>query len=190
MLRQRRYFLLPLVILPLLFKGCNAQTGNVQAPVKATPSVPSRVENTPDDPLFKCPSTVPSQPAFVPPAPFSPVAPWSDQFWHGSNALWTALSLGGKWPGLPHNPEGYTQKIFWWSVGYSWIDEPEPDLIVTGRRLDASAPPLNASQATHAYANDIGSAMLVGVDFPAMGCWEITGEYKGASLSFVIWIGP
>jgi hypothetical protein len=32
--------------------------------------------------------------------------------------------------------------------------------------------------------------MLVGVDIPTLGCWEITGQYNGTELSFVVWIAP
>jgi hypothetical protein len=35
-----------------------------------------------------------------------------------------------------------------------------------------------------------GWAMLVMVEFPAIGCWELTGEYKGQTLSFVVQVGP
>ena len=32
--------------------------------------------------------------------------------------------------------------------------------------------------------------MLVGVDFPTLGCWKITGKYAYADveLSFVVWV--
>jgi hypothetical protein len=56
--------------------------------------------------------------------------------------------------------------------------------------LDASAPPLHASKATNAFAHDIQSAMLVGVDVPTAGCWEITGRYGGHELSFTVWVAP
>jgi hypothetical protein len=56
--------------------------------------------------------------------------------------------------------------------------------------LDAEAPPLSVSRATNAFAEDIQSAMLVGVDFPALGCWEITGRYADAQLRFVVWVAP
>jgi hypothetical protein len=56
--------------------------------------------------------------------------------------------------------------------------------------VDAPAPPLNAYEATNAYAEDIGSAMLVGVGFPTPGCWEVTGKLADQELSFVIWIQP
>ena len=98
------------------------------------------------------------------------------------------LPQTGVWEYLPHNPNGYSQKILWWRDGYVWNEEPEPNLFVSGERLDASAPPLIASKATNAFASDIGSAMLVGVDFPTLGCWKITGRYNNAELSFVIWV--
>ena len=100
------------------------------------------------------------------------------------------LPENGVWAALPHNPEGYTQKLFWWRDGYSWTEEPEPQLTVTGRRLDAPAPPLIVSEATNAYAPDIQSAMLVGVDFPTLGCWEISGRYGDSELSFVVFVAP
>jgi asparagine N-glycosylation enzyme membrane subunit Stt3 len=78
--------------------------------------------------------------------------------------------------------------VFWWRDGYVWTEEPEPALSVTAERLDAPAPVLHGSKATNAYASDIGSAMLVGVDFPTLGCWKITGKYKEAELSFVVWV--
>ena len=55
-------------------------------------------------------------------------------------------------------------------------------------RTDGPAKPLTASTVTSASATDIGSAMLVGIDIPAAGCWEITGQYKGTTLSFVVWV--
>jgi hypothetical protein len=134
--------------------------------------------------------TTPPDPPFVPPPPYSPSAPFAGEFWYGTEALWTLLRTDGTWRGLPHNPDGYTQKVFWWRKGYSWTAEPAPQLSVTGRRLDAPAPPLHVSKATNAFAQDIWSAMLVGVDFPTLGCWEITGRYEGHELSFVVWVAP
>jgi len=135
-----------------------------------------------------CPVTVPQIPAFTPPAPYDSLSSFNGHFWFGSSALWTVLPQTGVWEYLPHNPTGYSQKILWWRDGYVWNEEPEPNLFVSGERLDASAPPLIASKATNAFASDIGSAMLVGVDFPTLGCWKITGRYNNAELSFVIWV--
>jgi hypothetical protein len=137
-----------------------------------------------------CPVTIAESTAFKAPEPYSPDAPWQGLFWFGSEGLWTALQTNGVWSGLPDNPEGYTQKIAWWSKGYVWNEETQPSLMVTGKRLDAEAPPLKASTANGAYADDMGSAMMMSVDFPALGCWEITGQYKESELTFVVWIAP
>jgi hypothetical protein len=137
-----------------------------------------------------CPVTTVQTGSFQAPEPYSSDAPWEGLFWFGSEGLWTALQTNGVWSGLPDNPEGYTQKIAWWSKGYVWNKETQPSLIVTGKRLDAQAPPLKASRANGAYADDMGSAMMMGVDFPMLGCWEITGHYKNTELTFIVWVAP
>jgi hypothetical protein len=147
-------------------------------PAKAVTTIPTN-----------CPATLEPALPFVPPAPYPPQPP-GDYFWYGTESLWTAVPRTGVWDSLSHNRDGYTQKVLWWRQGYSWTEEPQPDLVVNGRRLDADAPPLNVSRATNAFAEDIQSAMLVGVDFPTLGCWEITGRYAATELSFVVWITP
>ena len=137
-----------------------------------------------------CAVTVAGKPAFEAPEPYSAIAPWEGISWFGSDHLWTALHNDGVWWGLPLNSDGYTQKIMWWSSLYSLPDEPEPALVVTGRRLDGEAPALRFYGATNAMAKDIGEAMLTGVEFPTLGCWEVRGEYKKTSLTFVVWIAP
>lgn len=194
---QGLYSLLSVLVLALILSGCApkavAQAEEIEAPAdlpgKSNPTrfVQSEIVST--DAPADCPLTVPPDPPFTPPAPYSELG-FEGGFWYGSDSLWTIISLNGIWAGLPRNPEGYTQKIFWWRDGYVWMEEPEPALTVTGERLDAAAPPLIASKATNAYASDIGSAMLVGVDFPTLGCWKITGKYGHAELSFVVWVAP
>jgi hypothetical protein len=192
---HKPYVFLSNPILILFLTGCagNAaaesnETSLTSTPEKVQPTTNSEIVSK--EPPASCPVTVPQDPAFTPPAPYDSLG-FKGYFWFGSNSLWTSLPQDGVWFGLPHNPEGYTQKVFWWRDGYVWNEEPEPNLIVTGERLDAEAPPLNVSRATNAYASDIGSAMLVGVDFPTLGCWKITGKYNNdAELSFVIWVAP
>jgi hypothetical protein len=197
---QRYYFLL--VILTGLLAGCApqgaAQPAEVRALADVTPTsspekssaLAEEVEVVPHTPPTSCPVTVPQEPPFIAPVPYSPNSPFESNFWYGSNSLWTDLPKDGIWYGLPDNSNGYTQKIFWWREGYIWNEEPQPDLTVTGERLDSSAPSLIVSRATNAFASDIGSAMLVGVDFPILGCWKITGKYADAELSFVVWVAP
>jgi hypothetical protein len=52
------------------------------------------------------------------------------------------------------------------------------------RRLDAPATPFIVDHADPAFLKN--SAMLTGIDIPTVGCWEITGDYKGDKLSFVV----
>jgi hypothetical protein len=185
---HKPYFFFSITLLASLLTGCagkaSAQSNEVtptSAPSIAEPvAVPEIVSKNPP---ASCPLTVPQDPVFVPPEPYSSAAPWENYFWFGSTSLWAMPPSDGIWLGLIH-------KVFWWREGYIWNEEPEPNLIVTGERLDAEAPLLAASKATNAYASDIGSAMLVGVDFPTPGCWKITGKYQDAELSFVVWVAP
>jgi hypothetical protein len=32
--------------------------------------------------------------------------------------------------------------------------------------------------------------MMVGMDIPTPGCWEITGRYEDDELTFVVWVVP
>lgn len=161
---------------------------DVPAPVELTQTVEADIaaETPPKD----CPVTTLSKQNFEAPEPYSPIAPWEGLFWFGSDHLWTSLHNDGVWAGLPLNSDGYTQKIMWWSSLYDLPNEPEPALLVTGRRLDGESPALRFYGATNAMADDIGEAMLTGVEFPSLGCWEVRGEYKKMSLTFVVWIAP
>ena len=197
----RRYSFLSILILTALLIGCSPKAAVQLAEVKALqnltptelpekfPAVSSQPEALPHDPPASCPITIRQDPPFIPPAPYAAMG-FEAEFWYGSASLWTAIRENGVWEALPHNPEGYTQKVFWWRDGYVWTEEPEPELIVSGERIDAAAPPLIASNATNASASDIGSAMLVGVDLLTLGCWKITGKYADAGLSFVVWVAP
>jgi hypothetical protein len=191
---QRLYFSLSILILFSFLPGCApravVQPAEVRALENPTPTSATTIsEVTPHDPPASCPITQPPDVAFIPPAPYDSLG-FDGEFWYGSSSLWTAVRQNGIWEGLPHNHQWYTQKVFWWREGYIWDEEPEPALIVSGERLDAAAPPLMASKATNAYAGDIGSAMLVGVDLPTLGCWKITGKYSDSELSFVVWVAP
>jgi hypothetical protein len=154
-------------------------------PVRTSPTVV--VVPTPPPPA-ECAVTRPQNPAFVPPAPNSPEPPDAAEFWYGSPALWTLLYQNGSWWALPHDEQGYTQKVAFWRQGYNYAAEQQPDLTVTGRRLDGEAPPLVASTATNGFEAHVQSFMLVGVEVPTLGCWEITGRYGGHALSFVVWV--
>ncbi len=149
---------------------------------------PPQAEST----AFTCPVSQLASQAFTPPQPYP--SPPDGYFWHGSDALWTGLPVDGVWRGLPRNEDGYGQKMMVWRVGYDPSAEPQPDLTVAGRRLDADAPPLTGHvPATHAFGPDIHSAMLTGISFASTGCWEVSVTYGADSgdkskITFVVQI--
>src|ERR1041384_6096067 len=169
LLMQKLYFIL-LIFVASLLCGCAGKSAAAkspeekQLPTRAPTALPPIVtaQETAIAGLANCPLTLPQNAKFTPPAPYSDLG-WYGDFWYGSNSLWVALPQKGIWSILPHNPDGYTQKIPWWREGYNWQAEPEPPLKVTGERLDDKAPPLNASSANGSYAADMGSAMMMGV---------------------------
>ena len=215
---QSRYFVVSSLILVSLLASCTANTNiqpvgtnppatseslqptstksleeyrlKVGAPTIIALTAAAQTQAALSIPAADCPLTTSETISFEAPEPFSPTAPWEGMFWYGSDGLWTVLQANGVWDGLPHNPEGYTQKIVWWSHRFNLQDEQQPALVVSGHRLDAAAEPLRFYGATNAISEEIGEAMLTGVDFPSLGCWEITGQYKNASLTFVVWVAP
>ena len=198
---QRLYFFASLFLVVSLVAGCvssaNAQDKILEdyrmptdVPDASSLTQSAQTEVAASIPPADCPVTTRGNVLFKAPEPYSSSAPWEGMFWFGSEGLWTALNTNGVWEDLPHSPDGYTQKIMWWSDLYSLKDEPQPALVVSGRRLDAKSPLLRFYGATNAFAGDIGEAMLTGVEFPTLGCWEVRGEYKKSELTFVVWFAP
>jgi hypothetical protein len=141
-----------------------------------------------------CPVTKPLK-QYVPPSPY-PQTPSGDTFWFGSDHLWANLPADGTWKGLQHykpSDPTFRQKLFLWRQFYDVHTEPQPELAVTGRRLDSYAPPLLADRTTNGWAQRDQPFMLVGINFPTLGCWEIkahyTGHYADDELTFVVWLG-
>lgn len=122
---------------------------------------------------FVCPVTIPSQPYFASaPYPAEPPA-YYESTWYGSDDLWTMLKTSGAIDPV---------KYFWWSRNYEGEDSPH--ITVTATRLDGVGKVV-AEHPTNASA-DFGRAMLVGIDIPSSGCWEIHAEYKSAELAYVV----
>ena len=131
------------------------------------------------DDAKRCPVTLPCR---VGPPGVSP-----DDFFgwgssHGNGKLW----VGGLWPrGVTHaGPELVAQdgsvgmKFGWWRVATG-------GLRLTGRRLDAPAPPARA-HVSDGYGD--GGFQASGVDFPTEGCWEVIGALPTTSLRFVSFV--
>jgi hypothetical protein len=137
-----------------------------------------------------CPVTKPADQSFVPPAPH-PVRPSLDQFWFGTERLWTALPVTGTWRGLGHyTPDDPTfrQKLAFWRRGYDPHAHPLPNLKVSGRRIDAAAEPLQSDERANGSWTKNDQFIMTGINFPTTGCWEITGRFDNDELTFVIWV--
>jgi hypothetical protein len=140
-----------------------------------------------------CPITKPPLEPFVPPAPYPTKLP-AGSFWLGSEKLWTNRYMDGVWHGYwvtdtsGFKHEIYYDKVFWWRKGYDWRTENPPQLTVAGKRLDAEAPSLYDDRANAAFIKI--PAMVTGIDIPTVGCREITVDYKGDKLAFVVWVVP
>lgn len=146
-----------------------------------------------DRPPETCVVTRPPEKTFVPPAPY-PSDSSKYSFWFGTNQLWTFLPVTGTWLHLGHyTPDDPTfrQKMFWFAQGYDWRKEPQPKLVITGRRVDGPSGPLLSDRANNGWTVDKNHAfMVVGINFPKLGCWEIKGRYRDAEVKFVVWVAP
>lgn len=191
---HRLFFFL---LLSSLLAGCAPRARSVEdyrmptdVPSAAELTAAAQTEAASRIPPADCPVTSLESGALKAPDPYAAEAPWKGIFWYGTEGLWTALHADGVWAGLSETDDGYIQKIAWWSELYSLKDEQQPALTVSARRLDAQAPPLRFYGATNAFNEEMGEAMMTGVEFPTLGCWEVRGEYKKSELTFVVWLAP
>lgn len=111
----------------------------------------------------------------------------ADAEWYGTAALWTALDRDGEvWHRLSAPPNTFSQKTFWWSAAYKGAQrEPRPYITVSAERLDGTGS-ATFGPGTNAFGFGLGQSMLVGVELPSAGCWEITASYRDAELSYVV----
>ena len=117
----------------------------------------------------------------------SPISP--TDFFGSTSAHWNGnLYVGGLWPdgtivfrpggaGFVY-PDGTVGMKIAWYRGKGVYGK----LAITGKRLDAVAPPLRA-EISSAYS-DTGFQPSE-VIFPTEGCWQVTGTVAAASVSFV-----
>jgi hypothetical protein len=130
----------------------------------------------------QCLTTLIPNPPFVPPAPYWSSAP-DGGFWYGTDALWTLLADDGKW-----HMQGnvYTTKLVFWRRRFDSRKEPEPKLILTGKRLDGDAPSIAVAHANAVFVTGNTPAMMTGIDIPSAGCRELTAHYNGHTLTFIV----
>ncbi|MGH8923991.1 MAG: hypothetical protein ACRDWA_05020 [Acidimicrobiia bacterium] len=178
-----------LSVFALLAIACGAGAVATGQPLPS-PTTPLQATSTaPVDSGEACPLTIPPQPGLIPPEPYPPEPPALYQaVWYGTSALWTMLDPEGEvWSGLPVDDGMFGDKRIWWSDGAS---RTLPPIIVTGRQLDGSASfeAEAGSPGNYSFREDIGSFMMVGIEIPAAGCWELTARYGDAELSYVVMV--
>jgi hypothetical protein len=136
----------------------------------------------------QCLTTLPPNPPFVPPITYPSGGLAAGMFWYGTDALWTSLSFDGKWKAAKDGKA--FEKLVFWRRGFDWRKEIEPELIVTGKRLDGEAPSIAVAHASAVFVTDkpgyMPPGMMTGIDIPTVGCWEITAHYGGHTLTFII----
>jgi len=84
----------------------------------------------------------------------------------------------------------YRTKLQYWRKEYDRPTGPQPELIVTAKRLDSEAPLVFAERANVSFVTNNILQMMTSINVPTVGCWEITGRYRGQTLSFVVSLEP
>lgn len=71
-------------------------------------------------------------------------------------------------------------------VKVGWFRPAGADLEITGHRIDAQAPPLEA----HVPCCYPTRFQASGLHFPTEGCWRVTARAADSELAFVVWVAP
>lgn len=105
--------------------------------------------------------------------------------WVGNGKLAARVPRDGLWTAM--GPQyNYRDKWWWWKEEYrAKVDA--PNLVITATRLDQPSQVV-VRNATNAYGPG-WDAMLVGMEFPSPGCWEVVGRYHDEELRFVFKVG-
>lgn len=160
-----------LILLALLAIGCGGQPRSTLPPATPqaaapTPTSAPTVQARSGD---ACPITKPTQ---VPPTD-------TDVFGDGPGAEWYCS---------PDNELCAVKNGPWsaggWKIG--WRKPRGASLQVTGRRLDATAPPLRASIPDGYF----GTFQSSGLTFPSAGCWQVEARAAASTLRFVVTVAP
>ena len=101
---------------------------------------------------------------------------------YGDGTLW----VGGLWPhGVIAAGPGFVDRHGRVGMKFGWWHDLRGRLHITGRRLDAVAPPVRTDVPTGYRATGFQSS---GVTFPTEGCWAVTGTVGSDSLTFVTFV--
>jgi hypothetical protein len=102
---------------------------------------------------------------------------------HGNGSLW----VGGLWPNgvviMTRDDVGPDGQL---GMKFGWYRLTSGYLTITGRRLDAPAPPASGLTFPGGYGPTGFNAS--GVTFPTEGCWQVTGRVGRVALTFVTFV--
>lgn len=165
-----------LLLLAVVFLSACAspRAGTLATPVAASPSLIGG----------PCPITTPPLVALTPPPPAAtgPNAGLTfragpNEFLYGNEALVVGLPNDGTiHPSDPSRGLPGGMKFGWDRLAHG-------DLTISTRRLDASTAPV-AADVPGGYG-DIGF-QVSGLNFPAPGCWQVSGTVGSRTLTFVV----
>jgi len=161
--------------------------------IPSRPSAQEKVErsterNTTEDmPPTNCRVTLPSDGVYEPPSPEFGPSRTPNQFYFGTDKLWTVLPADGTWRG-PY-PGGardfvYDEKLPWYRTRTASSPKGVP-LTIKGKRLDGPAP--SFIEINEPFDYNLGG-IVGGISIPAYGCWEITGHYDDQEVRFTVWV--
>jgi hypothetical protein len=159
--------------------GCvGGRSGTSTPAVPGTATIhPSRAVTLAD--AKRCPVTRPS--------PVGPKGVSPDEFFgwdasYGNGRLW----VGGLWPGGVINADpGFVDANGAVGMKFGWWRAVPGKLRITGRRLDAPAPPARGDVPDGDAAIGFQTS---GVSFPTEGCWQIIGKVGTTTLTFVTFV--
>jgi hypothetical protein len=179
-----------LLAVPVLAAGCSSSapatppfssppTVTVAPPVSSRPPV-TVAPSTPIPPpagLARCPVTQPNR---IRPPGASPGSAFDEGSSYGNGRLWVGLKPDGSAQGVRSADSGGLI-----GVKFGWWRAQNGQLSITGRRLDGAAPALVGHVLDGYGDRGFQSSM---VNFPAEGCWEVTGVSGTARLTFVTYV--
>jgi hypothetical protein len=121
--------------------------------------------------------------ASAPPDPNAdPVGP-VDWYINADRTIWAGPVPAGGWPSGGELHTG--TKVVKGQKTY-WVRPAGTPLLISGRRLDGSAPPVEA----HIPCCYPTGFQIVGLFFPREGCWEVHAKAGKSELRFVTQVRP
>jgi hypothetical protein len=127
------------------------------------------------------PTPAPTRCPVTPPNGNAPPGERPGPDYYGNGKLWTNLWPAGR---VVVSDPGWIQPDGRIGIKWSWWRSRDAagELSITGRRLDAEAPPLEAI-IPEGYGTT--GHQVSGLIFSSPGCWEVTGRSGGYELTFV-----